>query len=50
VLAGKWKTYDVTSRSADSVAGRGDDGYWVLRLDGARVTSVEGLAEPESGH
>ena len=47
VLAGKWKTFDVTSRSAAAVAGRGDDGYWVLRLDGARVTSLEGL--PEAG-
>ena len=49
VLAGKWKTCEVTSRSADAVAGRGDDGYWVLRIEGARVTSLEGLAEPESG-
>jgi hypothetical protein len=43
VLAGKWKTFEVTSRSADAVAGRGDDGYFLLRLDGARVTSLEGL-------
>ena len=45
VLAGKWKTFEVTSRSAEAVAGRGDDGYFLLRLDGARVTSLEGLAE-----
>jgi hypothetical protein len=43
VLAAKWKTFDVTSRSADALAGRGDDGYFLLRLDGARVTSLEGL-------
>ncbi len=43
VLAGKWKTFEATSRSADAVAGRGDDGYFLLRLDGARVTSLEGL-------
>ncbi len=49
VLAGKWKTFEVTSRSADAVAGRGDDGYFLLRLDGARVTSLEGLPEPETG-
>ena len=48
VLAGKWKTFEVTSRSADVVAGRGDDGYFLLRLDGARVTSLEGLPEPET--
>ena len=47
VLAGKWKTFEVTSRSADAVAGRGDDGYFVLRLDGARVTSLEGLPAPQ---
>jgi hypothetical protein len=45
VLAGKWKSFEVTSRSADAVAGRGDDGYFLLRLDGARVTSLEGLPE-----
>ncbi len=49
VLAGKWKTFEVTSHSADAVAGRGDDGYFLLRLDGARVTSLEGLPEPEAG-
>jgi hypothetical protein len=45
VLAGKWKTFEVTSRSADAVAGRGDDGTFLLRVDGARVTSVEGMPE-----
>jgi hypothetical protein len=50
VLAGKWKTFEVMSRSADAVAGRGDDGYFLLRLDGARVTSVEGLAAAETAH
>ena len=48
VLAGKWKTFEVTSRSADAVAGRGDDGYFLLRLDGARVTSLEGLPVAET--
>jgi hypothetical protein len=50
VLAGKWKTFEVTSHSADAVAGRGDDGYFLLRLDGARVTSLEGLPEAELPH
>jgi len=48
VLAGKWKTFEVTSRSPDAVAGRGDHGTFLLRLDGARVTSLEGLPEPET--
>jgi hypothetical protein len=43
VLAGKWKTFEVTSRSEDTVQGRGDYGRFVLSRDGARVTSVEGL-------
>ncbi len=47
VLAGKWKKYEVDSRGDDSVSGRGDDGYFVLRRDGARVSSLEGLESPE---
>jgi hypothetical protein len=43
VLAGKWKSFQVTSRSATALAGRGDDGYFLVRLDGARLTSLEGL-------
>jgi len=46
VLAGKWKSFEATSRSADSVAGRGDDGYFLLRLDGAKVISLEGMSTP----
>jgi hypothetical protein len=47
VLAGKWKKLQVDSRGEDWAAGRGGNGYFVLRVDGARVTSVEGLASPE---
>lgn len=47
VLAGKWKTFQADSRGDGVLAGRGDDGYFLLRLDGARVTSVEGLESPE---
>jgi hypothetical protein len=47
VLAGKWKTFAADSRSDGVLAGRGDDGYFLLRLEGARVTSVEGLESPE---
>jgi len=43
VLSGKWKSFEVTSRSAGVVEGRGDDGRFVLSLDGSRVTSLEGL-------
>lgn len=46
VLKGKWKTMAVSSEDATSVAGRGDDGYFVLRLDGSRVTSLEGMESP----
>jgi hypothetical protein len=50
VLAGKWKKYEVETRTDDSVAGRGDDGYFLLRREGARVTSLEGLeSRDESG-
>lgn len=49
VLAGKWKKYEVEKKTDDTVAGQGDDGYFVLRRDGARVTSLEGLESPEDG-
>jgi hypothetical protein len=45
-LAGKWKKMEVTSETGDTLKGRGDDGDFVLKLDGAVVTSMEGL-EPE---
>lgn len=46
VLKGKWKTFQVDSESENAVAGRGDDGYFLLRRDGARVTSLEGMQSP----
>jgi hypothetical protein len=46
VLKGKWKTLEVDSQSENAVAGRGDDGYFLLRRDGARVTSLEGMTSP----
>jgi hypothetical protein len=42
-LGKKWKKLSVTSETADSVAGTGDDGRFVLRRNGATVTSQEGL-------
>ncbi|MDQ6705158.1 MAG: hypothetical protein M3Z85_04225 [Acidobacteriota bacterium] len=48
ILAHKWRTMEVTSRTASRIAGRGDDGYFLLRLDGTRVSSAEGWSDPES--
>jgi hypothetical protein len=42
-LEKKWKKISVTSETADSAAGFGDDGRFELRRNGAIVTSVEGL-------
>jgi len=43
VLKGKWKKFEVTSSSETSIDGVGDDGAFKLRLEGTRVSSVEGL-------
>ena len=43
-LAKKWTKFAVTSQTADSVEGVGDDGRFELRRKGAVVTSVEGMA------
>jgi hypothetical protein len=48
VLDGKWKTFEVMGESAGGMTGRGDDGHFLLRREGARVTSLEGLAEREA--
>jgi hypothetical protein len=47
VLKGKWKTMDATTDKPGRLAGRGDDGYFVIRLSDSRVTSVEGLRSSE---
>ena len=46
VLKGKWKRMDIDTESESELLGRGDDGYFQVRLNGTAVTSVEGLAEP----
>jgi len=46
VLASKWETFEVTDEIPDSIAGRGDDGYFRMAVDGARVWSVEGMRAP----
>jgi hypothetical protein len=47
ILAGKWKTFEIESESDDALAGLGDDGYFLLRLEGTRITSLEGLEFPQ---
>jgi hypothetical protein len=42
-LGKKWRTLTVTTETADSVAGTGDEGGFELRRMGATVTSVEGF-------
>jgi hypothetical protein len=43
VLAKKWSRMDVRTRSADMIAGSGEDGYFVLRLRDGVVSALEGL-------
>jgi hypothetical protein len=43
ILGKKWKKMAVTSETADSVTGTGDDGRFELRRRGTVVSSVEGL-------
>jgi hypothetical protein len=43
ILAGKWKKMNLSQDSANLIAGEGDDGFFCTRLDGLRVTSIEGL-------
>ena len=46
ILRGKWSAIEVAVDRADLFAGRGDDGYFELRLNGATVTSLEGMEAP----
>lgn len=43
VLRRKWKRFEVLARRAGELAGQGDDGYFLLRRQGALVSSIEGL-------
>jgi hypothetical protein len=47
VLEGKWKTFAVETETERAVSGHGDDGYFLLSREGARVSSIEG-ARPAS--
>jgi hypothetical protein len=45
ILKGKWKRYDPSVNNDKVIAGTGDNGYFVTRLTGLDVTSVEGLSD-----
>jgi len=47
ILKGKWKTMETLSDTSGRLVGRGDDGYFVVRLTDSHVTSMEGLASRE---
>jgi len=46
VLRQKWKRMQVTGETTDRISGQGDDGYFVLKLNGSTVSSLEGLPQP----
>ena len=48
VLQGKWKQMQIAAESADEFSGSGDDGYFVVRIGGSTVTSLQGMASPLS--
>ncbi len=45
VLRKKWRKIEVKSQSDSIFAGVGDDGYFVVRLNGAVMSSLEGLRD-----
>ena len=45
-LCQKWQKIEVQASSNSIFAGLGDDGYFVVRLEGAVVRSLEGLHDP----
>lgn len=44
LLQAKWKKYEPAAPATDSLRGAGDDGVFLLRLDGSQFTGLEGLA------
>jgi hypothetical protein len=46
VLTAKWKEINIRRDEADILTGRGDDGEFVVRLEGKRVSSLEGQPPP----
>jgi hypothetical protein len=47
ILTGKWKHCDPSTDTDATFAGTSDSGYFVTRLSGSRLISVEGLSSPE---
>lgn len=45
ILEGKWDTMELIEEAESRLAGRGDDGYFLLRLSGSHVYSVEGMSD-----
>ena len=45
VLRKKWRKIDEPARTDSTFSGRGDDGYFLVRLHGAVVSSLEGLRD-----
>jgi hypothetical protein len=45
VMRGKWKRYEVRTANDTEITGAGDRGAFVLRREGSRVMSMEGLPE-----
>ncbi len=47
VLQGKWKACEFLTGTETELGGRGDIGYFTTRLEGAYVTSLEGIRDKE---
>ncbi len=47
ILQKKWKHCDVSSATQTAFVGTGDDGYFVTRISGDTVSSIEGLSDAE---
>jgi hypothetical protein len=46
ILRAKWRRCDPTGVTRTSFSGSSDNGYFVTRLAGHTVTSIEGLGDP----
>jgi hypothetical protein len=45
ILQAKWKRCDIAIDTSSAIAGTGDNGYFVTRLVGRSVSSIEGLSD-----
>ncbi len=46
ILQAKWKHCDFAIDTPSAIAGTGDNGYFVTRLSGSTISSIEGLTDP----